>query len=83
MHKDLFVRNLELMINPELEDAIEIEESIGCNGQKTEEFDEDLCIEPGETYECLFKLKVGKVNLATSVIEDGGAKKERKPNNQQ
>ena len=31
MHKDLFVRDLELIVNPDLEDSIKIEECIGCN----------------------------------------------------
>ena len=31
MHKDLFVRDLELIVNPDLEGSIEIEECIGCN----------------------------------------------------
>ena len=29
-----------------------------------------MCIEPGETYEVLFKLKVGKVKLARSFIQE-------------
>ena len=78
MHKDLFVRDLELMVNPDLQDTIEIEECIGCNISNKEDFDSDLCIEPGETYECLFKLKVNKVNLATSTIEDTSPKKDKK-----
>ena len=41
-------------------------------------FDEELSVEPGETYECLFKLKVGKVDIARSFTEDRLSGKERK-----
>ena len=43
--------------------------SVGCN-EKNDFMDEDeeepLSIEPGETYEVLFKLRVGEVKLAKS-----------------
>jgi len=49
-------------------------DSVGCNNEKDQAGDTDeegpLSIEPGETYEVLFKLKVGKVKLAKSFIED-------------
>ena len=49
---------------------VEIVDSIGCGQESDLEDDEQLCIEPGETYQVLFKLKVGQVRLAKSFIED-------------
>ena len=31
MHKDLYLRNVKLALNPEFEEFIEIVDSIGCN----------------------------------------------------
>jgi hypothetical protein len=39
---------------------------VGC----TTDLDEPICIEPGETYEVLFKLQVGKLEFANSFSED-------------
>ena len=70
-YKDLTLSNLKLQLNPEIADFIRIEESVGCETDLSDE-QEPLCIEPGETYEVLFKLRVDKVkNLASSfTMED-------------
>ena len=62
-----------MQLNPEIAEFVEIIDSVGCmqetnNAEDAE--DEQLCIEPGETYEVLFKLKVGQVHLAKSFIQD-------------
>ena len=62
-----------MQLNPEIAEFVEIVDSVGCGHEFDEGQDPDeepLCIEPGETYEVLFKLKVGKVRLAKSFIQD-------------
>jgi hypothetical protein len=77
MFKDISIRNLNLQLNPEIADFVQISDSVGCekvapnaqgdNGAGTE----DLCIEPGESYEVLFKLYVDKIKTqARSFMED-------------
>ena len=62
-------------MNPDLCDCVEIGESIGCDiGTDPED---EVIIEPGETYEVLFKLNVDSVNLANSVLEEEETKKEQ------
>lgn len=63
-------------MNPEIAEFVEIIDSVGCaevgqplSGVDGEE-DEMLCIEPGETYEVLFKLNIGKINIARSFVQD-------------
>ena len=77
-HKDIYLRNLKLELNPEFEEFIEIVDSLGCNQQRDPDFDSELCIEPGETYECSYKLKIGQVDIAKSFINDRSTSKERK-----
>lgn len=73
-YKDTTIKNIRLQLNPEIAEFVEIMDSVGCNNEKDQAGDTDeegpLSIEPGETYEVLFKLKVGKVKLAKSFIED-------------
>ena len=78
LHKDLYLSNLKLALNPEFEDFVEIVDSIGCNLPREDGFNDELSIEPGEAYECLFKLKVGKVKIARSFTEDRLSGRERK-----
>ena len=72
--KDTTIKNLKLQLNPDIADFVEIVDSVGCNtdGEREElgQDDEPLSIEPGETYDILFKLKIGKVKLAKSFIQD-------------
>ena len=63
---------MSLQLNPDISDQVEILEAIGCNCE-----DEDICIEPGESYEVLFKLDVGSINLATSFIDGELEEKKR------
>ena len=68
-YKDTTLRQIRLQLNPEIADFVEIIDSVGC--AMTQDPDEEqLCIEPGETYEVLFKLKVGEVRLAKSFLQD-------------
>ena len=64
-YKDTTLKDLKLQLNPEVAEFVEIIDSVGCEQDPD---DEQLCIEPGETYEVLFKLKVGQVKLAKSFI---------------
>ena len=68
-YKDVTIKNIRLQLNPEIAEFVQILTSVGCN-EKNDLMDEDeeepLSIEPGETYEVLFKLRVGEVNLAKS-----------------
>ena len=72
--KDTTIKNLKLQLNPDIADFVEIVDSVGCNTDAEREEmgqdDEPLSIEPGETYDILFKLKIGKVKLAKSFIQD-------------
>jgi len=75
--KDISIRNLNLQLNPEIADFVQIADSVGCenvapNAQSENGVgSEDLCIEPGESYEVLFKLYVDKIKTdAKSFMED-------------
>lgn len=69
-YKDVTVKNLQLQLNPEVKDFVKIIDSVGCetqvpptgplSGDPDSDTDE-LVIEPGETYEVLFKLDIGKI----------------------
>lgn len=65
-YRDVTLRGLKLQINPEIADFVDIVDSVGCDTDY--EDGEMLCIEPGESYEILFKIRVNKVNLAKSFI---------------
>ena len=69
-YKDIRLGKVSLQLNPEISDSVEILDSLGCNFDGVDGEDEDVVIEPGETYEVLFKLDVGQINLAQSMMED-------------
>lgn len=68
-YRDINLRNIRLHLNPEIADFIEVLDSQGCEtgtqkrGELGEETSEEdlLCIEPGETYQVIFKLNIKKV----------------------
>lgn len=68
--KDTTLKALKLQLNPEVAEFVEIVDSIGCGHESDLDEEEQLCIEPGETYEVLFKLRISQVRLAKSFIED-------------
>ena len=67
-YRDVTIRDLQMQLNPEISDFIDIIDSVGCDTGYDD--DDILCIEPGETYEVLFKIRVNKVKLAQSFIQD-------------
>ena len=81
-YKDISIKNLNLQLNPEIADFVTIIDSVGCQNSNSSniaptspdddaEAEDILCIEPGETYEVLFKLYVDKIKMqAKSFIED-------------
>lgn len=80
--RDATIRNLRLHLNPEITDFVEVIDTLGCETGSSkrglledgaDDADEDLlCIEPGETYEVLFKLRVKKVEISRSYVQDDG-----------
>lgn len=74
-YRDVSIKNLNLQLNPEIADFVTIVDSVGCETSSTtppltgpyggdgSSADEDLCIEPGETYEVLFKLRIDKIKF--------------------
>lgn len=60
-------------LNPDIADYVEIVDSQGLipDAKSDAEGDQELlCIEPGETYQVLFKLRVKKVKMARSFMQD-------------
>jgi len=76
-------------LNPEIADFVEVIDTLGCETSQSkrglledgdEGEDDILCIEPGETYEVLFKLRVKKVELSRSYIQEDGPGSLANPN---